>query len=348
MSIPRKITTYTPYRLPRPGRLTVTFTEKESALIISNCRKQGVSFGASFLVLGQLGSSRLLHRRYIRGEIGKEEWEWRRIQPCNTLGPLNYRPYLDKDWYAKGGSEVVAFCISFFFLTHSFMPSVSDEWIAKNQHNLEEGAPPFTALLSQGRFILRSNAIKQRFKRIMIHPLFFEIANSRLPSRIPHRKQAGTIWRRIGEGAELDEPERHVPSVLTDDLVYHHSGSSLGNVSTESLAFNIKADHGPRQIDPLRPTRYPLHPSNPLSSQKYYPQPTVDEGLSASEPIIRVIDSWMKLCPRPGELYLGSITQNNRLSIYVSWDRNVYDDDLIEEWLNEIKSGTLHYLCQPL
>ena len=180
MSIPRKITTYTPYRVPRPKRLETPFTEEESALVIANCRKHGVTFGAALLILAQLGGSRLLHRRYIRGEIGKEEWEWRCIQPCNTRGPVNYRPHPDKDWYANGGSEAVCLCINYFFLTHPFMPSVSDEWVANNRRNLEDGAPPFPALLSQGRFVLRSNIIKQRFEKLLTHPLLFEIANVRL------------------------------------------------------------------------------------------------------------------------------------------------------------------------
>ena len=101
------------------------------------------------------------------------------------------------------------------------------------------------------------------------------------------------------------------------------------------------------KIDPLRPTEYPLHPYSPLSSQKYYPQPKADEDLSA-EPTIRVIDSWERLCPRPTELYLGSFTQDKKLSIFVSWDGNTYEDPVVEEWLEEVKLATRHYLCQPL
>lgn len=244
MSIPCKVTTYTPYKLPRPGRLTITFTEEESTHIIASCRKHGITFGSALPILGQLGGSRLLHRRYIRGEIGKEEWEWRRIQPCNTRGPLNYRPYLDRDWYANGGSEVVVLCISFFSFTHSFMPSVSDEWIANNKHNLEDDAPPFSALLSQGRFVLRSNTIRRQFMKLVKHPLLFEIASARLLARMPLRKQAGKFWMKIREGGELDEPEKHVPTVLTNDVLYHNGGSSMGNVSIWSLAFNTEADDG--------------------------------------------------------------------------------------------------------
>jgi hypothetical protein len=348
MTIPRKITTYTLYRVARSKRLTTTFTEEESTSIIANCRKHGITFGVALPILGQLGGSRLLHRRYIRGEIGKEEWEWRRIQPCNTRGPLNYRPYLDKDWYANGGSEVVTLGINFFFNTHPFMPAVSDEWLANNQHTLEDGAPPFPALLSQGRFVLRSNVIKRQLKKFLTHPLLFEIASARLPMRMPLRKEAGRLWMKIHEGGELDEPEKPVPSVLTNEVIFHNGGSSLGNVSVKSLAFSVEADNRSYQIDPLRPTEYPLHPLNPLSSQKYYPQPKADEEVPTDEPTIRVIASWRNIRARPTELYLGSHTHDNILSIFVSWDGNTYEDAVVEEWLKETKLATHHYLCQPL
>ena len=348
MSIPRKVTTYTPYRVPKPRRLTTTFTEEQSALIIANCRKHGITFGVAFPILGQMGSCRLLHRMYIRGEIEKDEWEWRRIQPCNTRGPVNYRPYLDEDWYTNGGSEVVALGINYFFNTHSFMPTVSDEWIAHNRHALEDDTPPFSALLSQGRFVLRSNAIKRQFKKLLTHPLLFEIACARLPMGQPFRKQAGKFWRRICETGELDEPEKNVPSVLTDDLIYHNGGSTMGNVSPNPPHPAAPADDGSPQIDPLRPAEYPLHLSSPLSSQKYYPHPRTDEDYSAHEPIIWVIDSWERLCPRPTELYLGSFTQDKKLSIFVSWDGNTYEDPVVGEWLEEVKLATHHYLCQPL
>ena len=48
MSTPCKITTYTPYRVPRSKRLTTTFTEEQSTLIIANCRKHGITFGIAF------------------------------------------------------------------------------------------------------------------------------------------------------------------------------------------------------------------------------------------------------------------------------------------------------------
>ena len=348
MTIPRKITTYTPYRLPEHKRLTITFTEEESARIIANCRKYGITFGTALPILGQLGSSRLLHRRYIRGSIGKEEWEWRRIQPCNSRGPLNCRPYLDKEWFANGGSEVVVLGITYYNFSLPFMPSVSDGWIVKNRHTLEDDSPPFHSLLSQGRFVLRSNIIRQKFKQIATDPLLLEIVNFRLGLTLPPRKKAGSVWVGIQGGGELDEPEKPVPSVLTDDVIFHNGGSSLGNVSVGLFALEIKVDDGLYQIDPLRPTHYPLDPLSPLSSQKYYPQSKTNENNLISEPTIRVIDSWRQLCTRPSELYFGSFTQNKKLSMFISWDGNTYESSVVDEWLREAKLATHHYLCQPL
>jgi len=204
------------------------------------------------------------------------------------LGPLNYRPYLDKDWYASGGSEVVALGTTFCHTNH-FMPTVSDEWIARNRNYLGDGAPPFSALLSQGRFVLRANTITQKLEKFLAHPLPFEI--SRFPIGQPLRKYPGIKIH--DSGGELDEPEKYVPSVLTDCVTYHKVGSSVGNVSSFSLSHLCPIIDNSRQIDHLRPTEYPLHPFNPLSSQKYYPRLNADEDLSA-EPAIRVIDSWQK------------------------------------------------------
>lgn len=102
-------------------------------------------------------------------------------------------------------------------------------------------------------------------------------------------------------------------------------------------------------IDPLRPTEYPLLPSSPLSSYKYYYfWQMTGETRSVGEPTIRIIDSWEKLCPRPTELYLGSVTQNNKLTVYVSWDGNTYEDSIVEEWLKEVKLAIYHYLGEAL
>jgi len=62
-------------------------------------------------------------------------------------------------------------------------------------------------------------------------------------------------------------------------------------------------------------------------------------------PTIKIVKSWGKLSVRPAELYLGAETKDQELSIYVSWDGNVFGDGLVEEWLEEIRKAAEHYLC---
>ena len=62
-------------------------------------------------------------------------------------------------------------------------------------------------------------------------------------------------------------------------------------------------------------------------------------------PTIEIVNSWNKLHVRGAELYLGAETKDQELSIFVSWDGNVYKDELVEEWLEEIRKATEYYLC---
>ena len=60
---------------------------------------------------------------------------------------------------------------------------------------------------------------------------------------------------------------------------------------------------------------------------------------------IKVVKSWNKLKVRAAELYLGAETKDQELSIFVSWDGNVYNDELVKKWLEEIKKAAEYYLC---
>jgi len=47
---------------------------------------------------------------------------------------------------------------------------------------------------------------------------------------------------------------------------------------------------------------------------------------------------------RPGELYLGSVTMQKQLRAFVHFDSNVFDKDLTNEWLEEIRLALEFYL----
>lgn len=62
-------------------------------------------------------------------------------------------------------------------------------------------------------------------------------------------------------------------------------------------------------------------------------------------PAIKIVESWKKLSVRAAELYLGAETKDQELSMFVFWDGNVFEDELVKEWLEEIRKATEYYLC---
>jgi hypothetical protein len=88
-------------------RIVLSLPSDVSRQIVQTCRAHSVTFGHAFPVLAQVALSRVLHRRYLRGEIAEEDWQYRLRQPTHTGGPLNLRPLLDKDWVAAGGGGEV-------------------------------------------------------------------------------------------------------------------------------------------------------------------------------------------------------------------------------------------------
>lgn len=62
-------------------------------------------------------------------------------------------------------------------------------------------------------------------------------------------------------------------------------------------------------------------------------------------PAIKIVKSWKKLSVYAAELYLGAETKDQELFIFIYWDGNVFEDGLIEEWLDEIRKAILYYLC---
>jgi len=178
-----------------------------------------------------MGSARVLHRRYLRGEISEEEWEWYRTQPFHAAGPINFRPFLDREWYDSGGAEVVMFGINFYFVTIPSIPTVSGRWLSQHHSELEDGAPPFSALLPQDHFVRRVQAMKKQLKDILAHPLLFEIGTAHAVERVRSSKAAVGKWRKLQAGEKLEDAEKPILDFLTENYIYHIDVSSLGNVS---------------------------------------------------------------------------------------------------------------------
>ena len=209
----------------------MTFARDQSSLIVAGCRKSSVTIGSALPILGQMGSARVLHRRYLRGEIGEQEWMRYRTQPFHSAGPINFRPFLDREWYESGGAEMVMLGINFYFITIPSIPTVSDRWLAQHQSELEGGTPPFSALLSRDRFVRRAQGVKKEFKYMLTHPLLFEIATAPSLERALASKVAAERWKKLQAGERLGETDKSILGFLADDHLFHIGGASLGNVS---------------------------------------------------------------------------------------------------------------------
>jgi hypothetical protein len=44
-------------------------------------------------------------------------------------------------------------------------------------------------------------------------------------------------------------------------------------------------------------------------------------------------------------LYLGSATVAGEMRMYVFYDANVFEYDIVREWLGEVRDATIHYLA---
>ena len=77
-----------------------------------------------------------------------------------------------------------------------------------------------------------------------------------------------------------------------------------------------------------------------VPSEYFSPQTAGPE----SHPDIKVVAMRSFLHCRPMELYLGASTFLKRLKFYIFWDGNVYDGDVVEDWLQELVEATKVYL----
>ncbi|KAF8077876.1 hypothetical protein FPV67DRAFT_17561 [Lyophyllum atratum] len=296
-TLPRKFTHLTPYTPARSGHITYSFSPEKSARIIQNCRANGLTFGNTFPVLGQVALTRVLCRRYIRGDMDSEEWEYRKREPMVTGGPLSLRPYLDREWFQNGGSSNICLAIGFFFLGLPFMPLGSSTKIAPGGT-----LPDVQDLLSPSRFLLRSQSLRKQSPNLTKHPLFLHVSGARSQASVKRLQDVARNWQE-----KQGEDAIHIP-VMDQSPVFSHSGSSLGN------------------IDSLVPRHYPLEPRG------------------SSKPSLSLHTSGTQLHCRPAELYLGAATTRQRLHLNIFWDMNVYDEDTIKEWLDEVRGATEVYL----
>ncbi|KAH0825745.1 hypothetical protein J3R83DRAFT_9918, partial [Lanmaoa asiatica] len=323
---------------PAKSRLqVVSFPRDVSALILSNCRRHNITLNAAYHALSQVAHSRLLCRRYLRGEIPEEEWEYRKRQPMLFGGVVNLRPYWD-DWFHNGGSGEVGLNIgSYVHHVLPFMPLGA--MASKNIDHLElvDGAPLFQDLMSFDRFLLRCEWVRLESEKLSRSPWFLEICVATHNNALEGNAMRAATWRRAGERVVLSaEAQQPVPS---QGPVFAQRGSNLGD------------------MDHMIPLDYPMpasHQLSPLSSSPHphragYPVCTVpdDVALQCETPRLHVEYWQTHVRILPGDIYVGALTSRKQLQYFSLYDENVYSRDITRELLGEIKEATLWYLGRP-
>jgi hypothetical protein len=205
------------------------------------CRSKAIPFGNTFTVLGQVALTRVICRRYIRGDIDKDEWGYRRREPMFTGSPHNLRPFLNQQWFEQGGSSNVSVSISFFFHTLPFMPLGASSGLAPG-----DVLPEFQDLLSPARFWLRCNLVMQQTRSLRRHPLFPYCLV--LGREVDARKETARCSD-AQDGNQEGSDGRIISAVeqgQTYGPVMSYGGSSLGNVG-------ISASHHVTMTAEFRP-----------------------------------------------------------------------------------------------
>ncbi|PFH48687.1 hypothetical protein AMATHDRAFT_196205 [Amanita thiersii Skay4041] len=204
----------------------------------------------------------------------------------------------------RTGFAGIGVAVCYYFYTLPFMPLGS-----ASRLKLGDPVPSFSELLSFDRFLLRARSIRQQAVNYINHPLFLDIARAQTFRRLEQSKHIALRWQ---SGIEVNSEELTakvpVQEQACEGYVMAHGGSSFGNMDA------IIAQNYPRKAKEGSPLR------------------------------IKLLDVGVILHSKSDQLYLGAATLKQRLCVHSFWDRNVYSDAVVTEWLEEVKSAIEHYL----
>ena len=154
-------------------------------------------------------------------------------------------------------------------------------------------------------------------------------------------------WLAEKKGEPLPEiPPPPYQDPLPADCVFSAGLSSVGQMSL------------------ILPPNYPLPDGHPLSvrtpraadpgfgavseassaSGSGLKSPRVPPATSDADALLRIIDEGTYLHSRPTEFFLGNGTERGRLGLVVTFDKNTYKTEDVEEYVYECRQATLHYL----
>ncbi|KAL5485657.1 hypothetical protein ACEPAI_6698 [Sanghuangporus weigelae] len=342
--------------------LTLHLPALQTRQVLDKCRELGITFGNALPVLSQLAFTRVLYRCRREGsplrrrshEVSDIEWEYRRVQPMHFAGPLNLRPYLDRRWYDAGGASNVCMAVGSYHIVLPCMPTPEpiyeelsfDSAIVKPQslsHWLNgprrvncylsdepeldffSGAdlpskadvPTFSSLLSPRRFLHRAHMVWAQNAAFMRHPLLHELQVTHMHELCRQSRDVGLAWRARQLG--LKQTARDIATKpcssppVGSGYVISNGGASLGN------------------RDLLLPLHYPLSSTSSARDS------------AQVRPRLHIRDNIIHLRCRPGELYLGALAMQEQLTFFVYVDARVYDLNIVQDWLEDVRAGTLHY-----
>ena len=140
-------------------------------------------------------------------------------------------------------------------------------------------------------------------------------------------------WRsgRLEEEEGLDETSLFSPEEEANaGFVFNHGGATRGNVRFTRLKIRLPC-YLPvaRQLDKVLPSEYHLFSPFGRSQQTS----------------IELLQVRSFLHCRPAELYLGASTFRQTLGFHLFWDGNVYDAEVVHDWLGELMGTARAYLC---
>lgn len=326
------------FNTPAKARSHISiFSSKVSSVILSNCRRHSITMNSACFALSQVALARVLCRRYIRGQISEEEWDYRKRQPMHFTGGLNLRPYQDLDWFQTGGSGDVGINISFFWYTLPFMPLGEMSKGDASKLELVDGAPDFQALMSFDRFLLRCAYVKAQAQEMFKHPRFIDICTAG-HDRVASTKEIALNWLEMKDSVLPEDGHGGKRSVQSLDPIAMQRGSALGNMETVlPLDYPLSPDH---ELSPLRSAPHPHRAGYPAWS------PPVDDVEDAKTPRLH-IEYWRShVHAHPGELYFGSSFANQQLQYFTSYDQRVFSEETVQEWMRELKDAAMWYLGQ--
>jgi hypothetical protein len=218
----------TPRTSPKNRSHVSVFSRAVSSTILANCHRHGITMNSAYYALSQVAMSRVLCRQYLKGQISEEEWEYRKRQPMYVLGPLNLRPYQDKDWFETGGSGDVGLGAGVVRYMLPFMPLGKISRGDPSRLELVDGAPDFPALMSFDRFLLRCANVKAQAQKLLEHPRLVDICAASL--RLYWAAFGREVTLKMRDSAHPENDDKSV-SVQSLNPMYTQVGATLGNVS---------------------------------------------------------------------------------------------------------------------